>query len=244
MTRVGDDYWLVTCRHVVDPTYRPMNQGRRNANLLRVVLTGFGLKKQDEQRYHTRYVANFDVGELNFGSDDNDLAAILVPKDRFPIVEGKTSTLPRDVDVDLLADLEYLQKLYPGEQVAFSGYPSNSPVSEEQVGTGQLIHFRDPLYRQGVLARHAVLEHSVDGALGSGYCLVDAFAQSGFSGAPLIALQKALPPGAIKFADFRPMAVIGLICGHYRSGGDRSDGIHAGLSYFVSSRHIRTCLDV
>lgn len=103
--------------------------------------------------------------------------------------------------------------------------------------------FHYPLLRQGVFAYPPIHGIDVVGAIGHNYGLLDSFAQSGFSGGPVISLPKGWADGSWHpKEDHRPSKVVGLICGHYRSKENRSDGVHSGLSYFARASSIEVVI--
>lgn len=124
-----------------------------------------------------------------------------------------------------------------GCNLFYSGYP------DAIVAHGQNQH---PLVtRQGILACDLRDQIDVPEVIGKNYGLVDSFAQKGFSGAPLWSSVSpksvTLPACDTGSGEHRQVTVqsepeqkfLGLICGHYRSNSDLSNGTHSGLSYFV-----------
>lgn len=234
----SEQYFLVTARHVVDPKYLPSHKKRQAiCNSVEIAFQcainpGTESSKVGYQR--------ISILEPNFCFDreDVDVAAIKFPKDKMPIARGSDEIRPCAFSLDYLATNDDLSLRYAGEPVVFVGYPENSPVN--RVGQSE---FRYPLLRQGVFAFPPIHGIGVEGELGRNYGLIDSYAQSGFSGGPIVSLQKGWSDGSWHPAeDFRPPKVVGLVCGHYRSVQDRADGGHAGLSFFARASSIRAVI--
>lgn len=229
-----DQYFLVTARHVVDPRYLPPNK-RRQATCTRIGIT-FQCALNPGKPAATIVYQTMSIFEPNicFESKDVDVAGIKFPRNVLPIERGDNETRPCSFPLSFLATNDELAARYAGEPLVFVGFPDNSPVN--RVGEKE---FHYPLLRQGVFAYPPVHGIDVDGQLGRNYGIIDSYAQSGFSGGPIISLQKGWADGSWHPKEaFRPSKVIGLVCGHYRSVQDRADGGHAGLSFFARSTSI------
>lgn len=236
----GDEqYFLVTARHVIDPTYLPGNK-KRHASCREMevafqcaVNPGTPNAGFSYQRLH--------VSDPDFCCDANDVdvAAIRFPRGFLPLRRGCDLVRPCSFSLSYLATDDDLSSRHAGEPVIFLGFPENSPIN--RVGESE---FHYPLLRQGVFAYPPIHGIDVDGELGRNYGLIDSYAQSGFSGGPIVSLQKGWADGSWHPSeDHRPPKVVGLICGHYRSSQDRSDGGHSGLSFFARSSSIREIID-
>jgi hypothetical protein len=229
-----DQYFLVTARHVVDPKYLPGTKKRH------AVCTDMQIAFQCAVDPGTSGVRLsyqiFGVSEPTFcfESEGLDVAVFKFPRNVLPIRQGGQIVRPCSFQLNYLASQGDLSQRYAGEPVVFVGFPDNSPV--QRVGETE---FHYPLLRQGVFAYPPIHGIDVDGELGHDYGLIDSFAQSGFSGGPIVSLQKGWSDGSWHpKEDYRPPRVVGLVCGHYRSAQDRSDGVHAGLSFFARSTSI------
>jgi hypothetical protein len=229
-----DQYFLVTARHVVDPEYLPGTKKRH------AVCTNMKIAFQcavnpgtPDARISYQILGVSEPGFL-FESRDLDVAVMKIPRNVLPIRQDGQVVRPCSFPFSNLASEDDLSLRYAGEPVVFVGFPDNSPVN--QVGETT---FHYPLLRQGVFAFPPVHGIDVEGELGHDYGLIDSFAQSGFSGGPIVSLQKGWADGSWHpKEDYRASKVIGLVCGHYRSAQDRSDGVHAGLSFFARSPSI------
>ncbi|WP_394198363.1 trypsin-like peptidase domain-containing protein [Litoreibacter albidus] len=229
-----EHYYLVTARHVVDPRYLPYGK-KRDANCSQLKIS-FQCAINPGTENATSGYQRLSVGDPHFCMADNDVdvVALKIPKHVLPIENDKQVIRPFSFSVDYLATDENLEVRYAGEPVVFIGYPGNSPVHETD---GKEFHY--PLLRQGVFAYPPVHGIEVEGQLGRNYGLLDSYAQSGFSGGPIISLQKGWADGSWHPEEHhRPPKVVGLICGHYRSAQDDPDGRHAGLSFFARSNSI------
>lgn len=228
------NYFLVTARHVVDASYDP-----RKA-MSRAKLTQMDMCFQAAVNPGT---PTADIGyqrlsvkdpDFEYDGDDVDVAVIKIPANVLPIRNEERMTRPCSFPMHFLAtDVDFAAR-YAGEPVVFLGFPDNAPVN--QVEETQFFY---PILRQGVFAYPPIHGVDVPGERGRNYGLIDSFAQSGFSGGPIISLQKGWADGSWHpKEDHRPPQVVGLICGHYRSREDRADGVHAGLSFFARSTSI------
>jgi hypothetical protein len=173
--------------------------------------------------------------ELIFDDDESDVVVIKVWPHGIPVPAG----LPIPVAEGSFATKEMLGTIIPGEQLAMIGYPSGAP-KVKQTGVFDEV---PAIYRAGVLASLIEKPIEVPNALGYDYGLMDSFAKSGFSGAPIYVLPRSeiAMEGGAKFPAQEGL-LIGLVAGHYRSHDDNSDGRHAGLSYFTLSSRILATL--
>lgn len=230
----GTNYFLVTARHVVDSCYVPKTASNRA--ILKAVDISFQCAVNPGTQEAAIGYQALRVTEPDFAyeSGEVDVAAIKIPVTALPICTIEYTRRPCSFPLDYLATGDELASRYAGEPVVFVGFPDNSPMN--QVGTSE---FHYPVLRQGVFAYPPVHGIEVQGELGKNYGLIDSFAQSGFSGGPIISLQKGWADGSWHpKEDHRPPKVVGLICGHYRSSRDRVDGGHAGLLFFARSTSI------
>lgn len=242
----GNKKLIVTARHVIDPKYRPTSDGRRDATCVAITMIGHVVEKtvgSEQVAIHPSfYRVRTKTWEMD--SEDNDLAVLrLATVGDSKIAEFLDSTLT--IQFEELADLQYLSSLRPGENVAFIGFPGGAPVYEipPDERPANNFEYKSALLRQGVVSSPTNHGFSVPGAIGNNYSLLDAFAQNGYSGAPVIALQRGIPSlGISALEEYRSAKIIGVVCAHYRTNEDRADGMHAGLSYFVRSDSIRNLL--
>ena len=182
---------------------------------------------------------NVTVPDFSYEASEVDVAVIKIPRDVLPIHRGDDLIRPCSFPLSFLAESSDLSLRYAGEPLVFIGFPDNSPINLVRDS-----EFHYPLLRQGVFAYPPIHGIDVNGELGHDYGLIDSYAQSGFSGGPIISLQKGWADGSWHpKEDHRPPKVIGLVCGHYRSEQDRADGGHAGLSFFARSTSIRNAIE-
>lgn len=233
------NYYLVTARHVVDPTYDPTKK-QTQAKLVQLDM-GFQCAinpgtPEATHGYHGFTVTNID---FNYADDDVDVAVLKIPSTVLPSVGAKGTTRPCSFSIKYLATDKDLATRYAGEPVVFVGYPDNAPIHEIE---GKKFFY--PLLRQGVFSYPPIYGIDIQGQLGRNYGLIDSFAQSGFSAAPIVSLQKGWADGSWHPKEqHRPPKVVGLVCGHYRSREDRADNVHAGLSFFARSTSILTTIN-
>ena len=231
-------YFLVTARHVVDPKYLPPSKKRHAiCSKMRIAFQAAvnAGTSNASIAYQTLEVSEPD---FHFEASEVDLAVLKIPIDVLPICRDTNIVRPCAFPVDFLASAEELATRHAGEPIIFLGFPDNAPVNRTESA-----EFHYPLLRQGVFAYPPVHGIDVQGELGRDYGLIDSFAQSGFSGGPVVSLQKGWADGSWHpKEDYRPSRVVGLICGHYRTTEDRSDGVHSGLSFFARSPSIRSLI--
>lgn len=228
------NYFLVTARHVVDSTYDPKT-ARTQAILSKIDISFQSAVNSGTPIASTGY-QRLRVSEPDFLYDLNevDVAVIKIPTTALPILTPSSVVRPCSFHMSFLASNDELSSRYAGEPIVFVGFPDNSPVNRVE---GAVFHY--PVLRQGVFAYPPVHGIDVEGELGRNYGLIDSYAQSGFSGGPIVSLQKGWADGSWHPKEqHRPPKVVGLICGHYRSQRDRVDGGHSGLSFFARSTSI------
>lgn len=231
----SEQYFLVTARHVVDPKYLPPDK-KRDAICNRLEISfQCAVNPGTPNATHGYQSLEVDCPVFCYESDQVDVAAIKFPKSVMPIFRDDNLIRPCSFSLSYLATDDDLATRYAGEPVVFVGYPERAPVNV--VGSSE---FHYPLLRQGVFAYPPVHGIDVEKQLGRNYGLLDSYAQAGFSGGPIISLQKGWADGSWHpKVDHRPPKVIGLVCGHYFSKQDDPDGRHAGLSFFARSSSIR-----
>ncbi len=237
-------YYLVTARHVLDPKYRPQNEKWRDTTCQSFEFE-YSLILNPGTENIGFAAAKSKVVEPNilFGGDDNDLAIVEIPQEELPVIDSTGIHRPMSFASSMVATRKELSERHAGESICFIGFPENSPIIEYQ-GENEGIIATYPLFRQGVLAYPLSSSVKVPGYLGKNYGILDAYANSGFSGAPIISLQRGWPDGVLTAPDdFRPARVVGVVCGHYQSSSDRVGGKHSGMSYFVRSDSIWSLLD-
>lgn len=231
----NNSYNLVTARHVVDPTYLPPPE-KRPATCIRVELVFRCQRDLEDGGAQFGYqLCSIDGPEFRLESGDLDVASLPIAAEPLFTRDNEGLTRPCSIPLSALADCDDLSKKFAGEPVAFVGFPENSPVVELEERV-----LKDPLLRQGIFAYPPTTGIRIEGELGRNYGLIDSFAQSGFSGAPLFSQQFGWPDSPIHSPELhKPPKVVGLVCGHYRSRDDRANGVHAGLSFFARSNSIR-----
>ncbi len=232
-------YYVATARHVVDPKYLPPSLSR--ASVCTELEMSFSSAINPGSDHVALGYQKFRVSDPEFSFDPSncDLAVLKVPKNVLPIRKKGETRRPISFKFGFLATDEELGSRIAGEPVVFVGYPDNAPVN--RTDGGQYIY---PILRQGVFAYPPIHGIDVEGELGRNYGLIDSFAQSGFSGGPVISLQKGWADGSWHTKEhYRRPSIVGLICGHYRSGKDRADGTHAGLSFFLRADSIRELIE-
>jgi hypothetical protein len=247
----GSKTFLVTARHVVDAWHRPLGKQRRTiCTEIKFHCSNFG---SGSGRNPSTLMLNSKIAEPNIKVDaeENDLAVILVSPEEVPLPHSADRAIPKAFPTEMIADETELNRRDAGEQACFIGFPENSPIIEysefrqfsESLGYDVAATF--PLYRQAALAMPVAISVSVQGFSGSNYGVLDGYSNSGFSGSPVITLQRGFPPGngLTQDQEFAPARVIGVVCGHYLSAGDRANGMHSGMSYFVRSTSIRKLLE-
>lgn len=231
-------YYLVTARHVVDASYRPAARERNKKCVsIRLDYVAFA----GDMSLNNKAVCSLLIQEPNFcfDAESADCAAIQIAAASVQQNIDENLFRPYSFSEEFIATDIHLELRHAGEPIIFIGYPGNSPLQEYYAFHKSFNHIY-PLLRQGVLAFPTSMPVKVDGFLGANYGVLDSFAQKGFSGAPVISLQKGYPGGQWNSPeDYRPPNILGVVCGHYRSASDASNGAYSGLSYFVRSNSIR-----
>lgn len=233
-----DQYYLVTARHVVDPSYSEKGK-LRQAKCDKVTIGFSGVENPGTVKARSAYkILACTDPDFCYSSDDTDVAVMAFPRGYFPLRNGDITFRPASFPLEFIASQHELMLRYAGEPALFIGFPGNSPTREFGGHTLQY-----PILRQAVFAYPPVHGIPIEMQLGQDYGLLDSFAQSGFSGAPVVALQKGWADGSLHPPEeHRPPRVVGVVCGHYRSREDRADGSHSGLSFFARSTAIEDAL--
>lgn len=237
LIRCENGHHLVTARHVIDEKFAIGPRGRSPFEKLRILNPAF-ISFGSGGNTYVEWEADW-----KFDADDNDLAATPIPESE--------NGFYRAVNSSTILNKDQLTSLQVGHPLITSGYPALGSIHDDL-----------PLVvgRQGVLASHPAREIAIEGTLGRNYFLLDSFAQSGFSGAPLFSFERPefSIPSPISFGAITvngkkvtegsnpqrasypqiPAGLAGIVCGHFRSALDRSDGGHAGLSYCVPAHRI------
>lgn len=237
----NSQYFLVTARHVVDASYRPLPRDR-NKKCVSIRLDYVAFAEDASAKNMAVSSILIESPCFCFDPEDADCAAMKISAEKMQQSIDDVIFRPYSFSLDFIADDQHLSLRHAGEPILFIGYPSNSPIQEYYAFHKSFNHIY-PLLRQGVLAFPTSMPVKVDGFLGANYGVLDSYAQKGFSGAPVISLQKGYAEGQWnKPEDYRPPKILGVVCGHYRSATDASNGAHSGLSYFVRSDSIRKIL--
>lgn len=229
-----DTYFLVTARHVIDPKYLP--SGKKRHAVCNSITIFFQCAINPGTSDATVGYKRIQVSEPDFHHEqsDVDVALLKIPQNVLPEITETKIVRPFSFPLDFLATDADLSTRHAGEPVVFIGFPEKSPVIIEEG-----VDFHYPILRQGVFAYPPIHGIDIDGQLGKNYGLLDSYALSGFSGGPIVSLQKGWPDGSWHSKeDYRPAKVVGLICGHYISSTDRANGQHSGISFFARSSSI------
>lgn len=235
-----DQYFLVTARHVIDPKYRP-EPIRREATCTEVRMFFYVAANPGTEKAEVRYKnLRATDPDWTFCDADLDLATMDIPPDELPFTFDNGDIIrPISFPASMIASEEILQTRIAGEPIVFYGFPRYSPNKILENG-----EFHYPILRQGVFAFPPTHGITIECTLGTDYGLIDSFAQSGFSGGPIVSLQKGWSDGTMHPIDqYKPAKLVGLMCGHYRHSEDRSDGAHSGLSYFARSSAIARTIE-
>lgn len=235
--RFANRHFLATARHVVDERYAKGPVGRAPFEKIRILDPTFFAIGTDSQEY-VEWDADWKVD-----SGENDLALTPMPESK--------SGFYRAIDAESILEKKKLEELQLGQPSIMSGFPALGDIDANE-----------PLLvgRQGVLASLPARKISIPETLGSDYFLFDSFAQSGFSGAPLFSFERPefSIPSPVRIGNLTvngekvseggeperhsypriPAGLAGIVCGHFKSAMDRSDGGHAGLSYCVPAHRI------
>lgn len=234
-----EQYFLITARHVVDPKYSP--SGKLTQAICAELEISFQWVKGAGTSESSIFYQTLKITDPGFcfAEGDVDVAGISFPREYLPHVKDGNVYRPMSFSTEQISSDDDLGLRYAGEPVIFIGFPGNSPTQEIDA---RRIYY--PLLRQGVFAYPPVHGIPIEGQLGENYGLLDSFAQSGFSGAPVVSIQKGWADGSWHpKEDFRPARVVGVVCGHYRSLQDRSDGAHSGLSFFARASSVRNVIE-
>ncbi|MBL9051140.1 MAG: hypothetical protein JNK19_13600 [Tabrizicola sp.] len=237
IVRNRESLFLATARHCVDKKYRDPSA---SSSLPKSVLV-HGFVKNRSYGYSPSEGMTFHLGDWVFDASDNDVAVARI--------NGFTQR-PVYLWAKDLFEPHPPTDLSIGTEVQFSGYPEGIQATDEAMPSMVL--------RKGVIASHPQVNISVPKALGSEYALIDAFSQNGFSGAPVFALiyrevdllrelidfgtlltnkRLSLFPRDKTFVQCAPeYQFLGINCGHFQTISDRSNGVHAGLSYYVRAK--------
>lgn len=229
--------FLVTARHCIDSKYKSAASHFSPPETISVQ----GFVKNSSYGYSPSTNMEFHVSNWIFDAAENDVAVARI--------DGFTER-PVYLWASDLFEPHPPARLTIGTEVQFSGYPEGIQAADKAMPSMVL--------RKGVIASHPEINISVPNALGSEYSLIDAFSQNGFSGAPVFALVYREIDLVREFADFASLFTdrrrsfvprrhvfvqcapehqfLGLNCGHFRTSSDRSNGVHAGLSYYVRAK--------
>jgi hypothetical protein len=241
--RSDERFFIVTSRHTVDPKYRPIKE-KRDAQCVSVTLeyssfSGTALRSADHKYQQVRIQKPIIVHDRS----ENDCSAIVVPVDTLSFKYDGWRFWPAYFLTDMLADENHLELRYPGEPIVFIGFPRSSQRIEKEAADAPFEPTL-PVLRQGVLALPTRKGINIDGYIGFNYGLLDSFAQSGFSGSPVIAIQRSFAESPFNDAsEYRPPRILGIVAGHVRSNEDRNDGVHSGISCFVRASTISKIIE-
>lgn len=231
----NSQFFLCTVRHLLDPKYRPQNDGYRNASLRSCRV---------RVRYYDVINGGVSYRTVEFTTDEPDLALASGDNDAACIrLNGLNEFTPDDLrlayyEIESVADTAQLSAYNVASPTYIIGYPTVAPIGGTMHNGGEE---RLPIVRQGILSTLPAVPLNVQNVLGSDYIYLDSFALSGFSGGPVIVPSFGIDKSTtnpIYTPVFRPKRIIGIMCGHLRSSSDLSDGLHSGLSYFCSSRTV------
>jgi hypothetical protein len=223
---------LVTARHCIEPKFKDPRDTRMMQRLRVFYRALEDVKGLDLVRIGYS-MSDWQMTTPILSERDNDCCALPIDlSGPFPEIA---------LDHSVVASEKELATLLPGEAIAFSGYPRGAPKSRVSPGGD----FDEVVLRTGVCSVAPGLPIDIQDVLGDDYGLIDSYAQSGFSGAPLW----SMPRSEVIFSNglrqpAAPTKLIGLVCAHYRSNEDRADGLHSGLSYFVRATSIASALSI
>ena len=238
IVRTSKNLVLCTARHVVDPRYRSPSV-KREASLRKLELTVLTHTREPSQIHYGSFKVIISPCDFLYQVADCDFAFIgiggsLLNSQHFSVVE--------------IADIASQSNLFsysPGYPIFYSGYSASSPILDENFKIEDE-RLPWPVLRQGVTSTPLELGFQVEGALGgSNYAYLDSFALQGFSGAPIFSQQRGWPEdnkSGLIFTGYLPPRLIGMICGHFNSSNDRSNGAHSGISYFLPADRILEAL--
>jgi len=234
--------YLVTARHVVDPSYRPPRKQRHGATAIRVKasITTVAEKSTGERGYSFAEFCAQDP-QIRCCDDDTDLAVVKFDdKNGLNSTRGNFKHSPFGFAPSMLADSEFLKRIPAGGQCVFVGYPENHPKwSLQSSGTGANVPF--PFMRSAILAFPATEGLCIPGFRGRNYGVIDGYAEQGFSGGPLFLQAIGNLGDASNDGIAGPARIIGLVCGHYETSGSSNN--HSGMSYFVRSDKLDQLLE-
>ncbi|MFN3213780.1 MAG: serine protease [Henriciella sp.] len=236
----ADSLYICTARHVLDPKYRPQNDGYRNAIITECHVRIRIHKQAGSMLNYQPYELGVPNPQLLFDDRDHDVCAIKVPKANISFKNGFELT---HFEYAALANQSQIAQYSASTPAYIIGYPKTAPPGQK-MASGR--HERMPVIRQGILATIPALTTSVNGAIGSDYGYLDCYALNGFSGGPVIVPEYGIEkkPGRLIATEiFRPTQIVGMLCGHLRSSDDRAEGKHSGLSYYCSSNTLIRLLD-
>ncbi|NVD70782.1 trypsin-like peptidase domain-containing protein [Duganella sp. BJB1802] len=206
--------WLVTNRHVVDPTYRPSDDKFLKYKLHELQVTG---RRANDTIYTFRLHPDAKI----FFHDDaeNDVAVI---ECRF-IWEGVPEELRKlhwHFGHDQLANLAtFEQSMRAFDLVCYSGFPNE----HDKLGLR-------PIVRSGHIASDPRFDYTWDKQY-RGQCVAyEGFSKGGSSGSPIY----APPRGATNIAGSRHGFLVGVNAGHIKSK-EGFGGAHSGVSFFYKS---------
>lgn len=225
--------FVCTARHVMDPRYRPRNDGFRDTRIIECRAMIRVHKMAGTTLEYQPFEITFRNPELIIDERDNDVCAIKVPKTQIELHNGFELT---HFKLEDLANAAQIAEYSASAPAFIIGYPSTAP-NGQQMSSGRFE--RLPVVRQGILATIPAVMNEVPNILGSEYGYLDCYALNGFSGGPVLVPQFGIEkkPGRLISSEiYRPTRIIGILSGHLRSSDDRADGRHTGLSYYCSSQ--------
>jgi hypothetical protein len=241
----GDDRWmeatgffvktsddtlvLVTNRHVLDPPFAGMLDGKVN----QVTVSGFNYRQGADEDQAVGFLA-FRPAPVFSPDPSVDIACI--PLTQFLMAPGSARTLDGWIGEDLLAsEGEFDGDISAGDFVCAPGYIKLPDTSGDRPVFLVGIVASDPRLPVTITYRHP---RSPDEGLKA--VLYQSLSRAGLSGAPVFAPQRGLELGdGLTGTPHRGMRLVGVNTGHFQEG---STGLPLQYSHFVRSAELLSLL--
>lgn len=206
--------WLVTNRHVVDASYRPVDEKCNAYKLKKLLVTG---RRDDDSTY--TFTLHPDARILYHTDAENDVALV---ETRF-LSEGVSQEefkLHWHFGLEHLAGPEvFAQTLQPFDQVCYAGFPDQ----HDKLGLR-------PILRAGHIASDPRYNYTWDTEY-RGQCVAyEGFSMGGSSGSPVFAPAR----GMTNIPNSRHGYLVGVNAGHIKNSHGFGTA-HSGVSYFYKS---------
>ena len=215
--------FLVTNRHMLDPSYQPKEPSYVGAELIGILLNGFAADNGDVSKVPRTRVAGdlvYRREQIKFAADDDEDVAVLAVT-QLRSVPGTATSIDFFVSWRELADDKWIaENLTTSDFVVFPGYPPWHDKSEGR-----------PILRTGTVASDPRTNYSHETVPRGRRVAYEAFSFGGSSGSPIIATDKGVKVDAPLTAKFREGRIVGINAGHMSD----KFGQHSGVSYFFRS---------